>query len=285
MSVRHADFAGSWYPDSERRCHQMFEQFEAQAVPAPEGVGTLHGGVVPHAGWVFSGGIAYNVVRELARSNGGAIQTVLLFGGHLHPSSPITVMASGDFWTPLGAIPTDEELAAALIALPGVEAVSPERHTPDNTVELQAPLIRHLLPDASMVVVGAPPRAETLSLARAAAEQARRLGRRIVAVGSTDLSHYGPNYGWSPAGRGRAAQAWVREENDPRFIEQICRLDAQGAIDEGLTSSNACCPGAAAAAVELGRALGATAGHLLSYATSADVRPDDSFVGYAGIVF
>jgi AmmeMemoRadiSam system protein B len=284
MSVREADFAGSWYPESESRCLRMFEQFERSAKTVPDPGGPLRGGIVPHAGWVFSGGIAYNVIREVARAASGG-DTVLLFGGHLHPSSSLSVMTRGDFWTPLGPIPTDEELAARLASGPGVQQVDPERHAPDNTVELQAPLIKHLLPDATLVVIGAPPRSETLAFARTAAEQADRLGRKIVAIGSTDLSHYGPNYGWAPEGHGPAAEAWVREENDPRFIEKVCQLDAQGAIDEGLRSSNACCPGAAAAAIEVARAQGATTGHLLTYATSADIRPDTSFVGYAGIVF
>jgi MEMO1 family protein len=283
MTVRQADFAGSWYPDSERRCLQMFEQFEAAAVDAPVEASSLRGGIVPHAGWVFSGGIAYNVIRELART-APQTETVVLFGGHLHPSSPVGIMPQGDFWTPLGAIPTDEELAASL-AGGAVEIIAPERHAPDNTIELQAPLIRHLMPDAALLVVSAPPRAETLQLARDLAAAAERLGREIVAVGSTDLSHYGPNYGWAPAGGGAKAEAWVREENDPRFIERACALDPQGAMDEGLRSSNACCPGAAAAAMEIALARGAEQGHLLTYATSSDVRPDASFVGYAGIVF
>jgi MEMO1 family protein len=283
MATRRPDFAGSWYPSSERDCRRTFEQYEETCV-ARSAITAPRGGIVPHAGWFFSGRLAYNTIRELVRDATPA-DTVVLFGGHLLPSSSATVMVGGDFWTPLGEIPTDEELAEALASRVNVRREPADQHTPDNTTELQAPIIRHLLPEARLVVIAAPPRSETLVLASSVVEVARELGRRIVAIGSTDLTHYGPNYGWAPRGRGEQAVAWVRDENDRRWIDLACKLAAQGVIDEALESSNACCSGAAAAAIECGRHLGATSGELLAYATSADIRPDDSFVGYASILF
>jgi MEMO1 family protein len=284
MSIRRPDFAGSWYPSHEEECLRVFDEFERACVPR-KGTGNVRGGIVPHAGWVFSGRIAYNVLRELARHGAEHAETVVLFGGHLQPTSPATVMTEGEFWTPLGNIPVDKELAEPLVQRLDLRRETPEQHSPDNTVELQAPLIRHLLPRARLVVIGAPPRQEMLHLADTVVEVARELGRRIVVVGSTDLTHYGPNYGWTPQGIGAKAEAWVRENNDPRFIDLACRLEPRGMIDEALKSSNACCPGAAAAAVRGAQKLDAAAGELLAYATSADVRRDTSFVGYAGILF
>jgi AmmeMemoRadiSam system protein B len=77
----------------------------------------------------------------------------------------------------------------------------------------------------------------------------------------------------------------VREENDRRFINFALALEPTEMTNEALQSHNACCPGAAAAAAHCGRLLGASGGELLAYATSCDVRRDDSFVGYAAIVF
>ena len=283
MSVRRPDFAGSWYPDTASGCKAMFDQFERESV-AREGTEPVTAGIVPHAGWMFSGRIAYNVIRELARDSGQR-DTVVLFGGHLAPSSPMTIMARGELWTPLGTIPADEELAAAILDEWEVVRETPERHAPDNTTELQAPIIRHFFPEAMMVVIGAPPREATLRLADSLVGHATRLGRRLAVIGSTDLTHYGPNYGWAPMGLGDEAVRWVREENDPRWIERARQLDAQGMIKEAMDHKNACCPGAAAAAAQCARALGSSSGELLAYATSADIRPDASFVGYAGIVY
>lgn len=286
MSVRQPDFAGSWYPGTERECQRSFSEFEA-ASGEPCGLTPLHGGIVPHAGWVFSGRLAYHVIRELALAGSGEVDTVLLFGGHLRPSSPPTLVTEGELWTPLGNLAVDEELAGILLGDErlGIRREDPDRHAPDNTTELQLPILRHLLPSARILLVTAPPRESTLELADAAVAAGRALGRRLIAIGSTDLSHYGPNYGWEPKGRGPQAIRWVREENDRRFIERALELDARGAIEEGLRSSNACCPGAAAAALRCGELLGAQGGTLLDYAQSADLQPGDSFVGYAGIVF
>jgi AmmeMemoRadiSam system protein B len=157
--------------------------------------------------------------------------------------------------------------------------------TPDNTIELQLPFVKHFFPDARIVPIGAPPTAEAPAMGRAAVEISNRLGRRIRIVGSTDLTHYGPNYGFSPKGTGPAAVSWVKEENDRRIIEAILTLSPDQVIKEALSHQNACCAGAAATAIAAGAALGADAAELVAYATSYDKHPGDSLVGYAGVVF
>jgi AmmeMemoRadiSam system protein B len=283
MTVRQPNFAGSWYPRTDNQCQQMFEEFEQQCV-SRKGSGTLRGGIVPHAGWMFSGHIAYNVVRELSRSV-SEVDTVVVCGGHLHPSSPITVMSEGEFWTPFGNMPTDEELARALCDNHQVREESPKHHSPDNTIELQMPIVKHFFPEARTVIIGAPPREEMLQAASSLGDLASQLGRKILVIGSTDLTHYGPSYGFSPKGHGPQAEKWVREENDARFVELACKMDPQGVMQEALATHNACCPGAAASAIRYASGQGASEGELLTYATSSDIRADDNFVGYAGIVF
>ena len=114
--------------------------------------------------------------------------------------------------------------------------------------------------------------------------QGRRAGESFVA-GSTDLTHYGPNYGFLPEGLGDRALQWVRTVNDRRIIDSMLALDTAGAIEKALKERSACSAGGAAAAMSFARARGARSGELLRYMTSSDVYPADSFVGYAGIVF
>ncbi|WP_373501387.1 AmmeMemoRadiSam system protein B [Desulfococcus sp.] len=119
------------------------------------------------------------------------------------------------------------------------------------------------------------------SLRRAAAD----LGRKVFFLASTDLTHYGPNYGFSPKGRGTEALEWVRDVNDAGFIAALFALDGREVIRRGNEDKAACSPGAAAAAVGFSRALGYTNPRLCGYYTSHDVHPSESFVGYCSVVY
>ena len=212
MGIRRPHFAGAWYPDQEAACLSELETFEASAVPY-QGETPLVGGLVPHAGWTFSGRLAFNTIREVARSMGDEGDlTVALLGGHLGPRSPAGVLSEGEIWTPLGPIQTDGELANALSRRFTLIPHGPEDHPQDNTVELQFPIIRKLMPTARLLVISAPANPGSFELAHALVQEAQHLGRRLAIIGSTDLTHYGPNYGWAPRGVGEQAEQWVRQE-------------------------------------------------------------------------
>jgi len=78
---------------------------------------------------------------------------------------------------------------------------------------------------------------------------------------------------------------WVRNENDQRILDAMTAMDPERVIREALESQNACCAGAAAAAIAAAKQLGAAEAETIAYATSYDKSPGDSFVGYAGVVF
>jgi AmmeMemoRadiSam system protein B len=113
---------------------------------------------------------------------------------------------------------------------------------------------------------------------------AKELGVSILAFGSTDLTHYGPNYGFSPKGYGPEAVQWVKEVNDKKFIDQTLKLDGDGMLKSAAQDQSACSAGGAVAAVAAAKANGAHKASLIDYYTSYDIMPGDSFVGYAGIL-
>jgi len=108
---------------------------------------------------------------------------------------------------------------------------------------------------------------------------------QVKVIGSTDLTHYGYNYGFTSKGTGKEAVDWVRNENDRRVIDAMLALEPEQVIAEARANQNACCAGAAATAIEAGKHLGADCADTIAYATSYDKSPGDSFVGYVGIVF
>jgi len=284
MPIRTADFAGTWYPGTERECLAAIRSFTDPALSCPAGVQRVLGGIVPHAGWAFSGKIACNVIRCLSEG-GEEADTVLIFGHHMHPRSPNLIMKEGFWETPFGELEIDSEITALLIQEFDFEVETATRHVQDNTIELQLPFVRHFLPGARIVTIGSPPREDALAIARRAADHCLRLGRKAKVIGSTDLTHYGPSYGFLPKGDGSQALQWVKTVQDRAVIEQMLRMDSRGVIREALQSQNACCSGAAAAAIAASEALGAAHANEIAYMTSYDVRPDSNFVGYVGIVY
>ena len=283
MEVRKAHFAGSWYPAEAAECERQIERFLSDAqgfsTPACDRVG----GIVPHAGWYFSGAIACSTIARLR--DAASPDVVVIFGMHLHPASSCFIMAEGAWETPFGALRIESRLARALIERFDFTVETAARHIQDNTVELQLPFVKYLFPQAAIVPVGAPPRPVALQIGRAAIEEAQRLEMTAKVIGSTDLTHYGSNYGFGGHGRGASAVEWVRDENDRRIIEAMLAMTPEKVIEEALANQNACCSGAAAAAIAAGRQLGASRAETVAYATSYDRHPAESFVGYVGIVF
>jgi AmmeMemoRadiSam system protein B len=208
----------------------------------------------------------------------------LLFGMHLHPQSPCYMMTEGAWETPFGSIEVDRELAAELKELHEFVVETPTDFTPDNTVELQLPFLKYFFPDAKVVALGVPPSIGSLEVGISAVDVARKRGRTVMIVGSTDLTHYGANYGFTAKGTGKSAVSWVREKNDPAVIEAMLDLDPERIVRVAQANQNACCAGAAATAVAGATRLGADKAEHVAYATSYEKSPGDSFVGYVGIL-
>jgi AmmeMemoRadiSam system protein B len=282
MNVRRASFAGSWYPDTPEACEREIKQFlDIKTLEIPKGPWV--GGIVPHAGWYFSGAIACHVIHAL--KTGVPPDVFLLFGMHLHPASPNYMMTEGAWETPFGELAIETEVTLRLSKKFPFHIETARNHTKDNTIELQLPFIKYFFPKAKIVPMGVPPAETSLSVGQAAAEITSELGLNTRVIGSTDLTHYGYNYGFTPEGTGTSAVNWVRNENDRKVIETMLSMNPTGVIEEALANQNACCSGAAAAAMAAGKARGATSARQTAYATSYDKSPGDSFVGYVGIVF
>ncbi len=283
MSIRRAMFAGSWYPADARSCEKEIQGFLKEASGREVPLEHPAAGIVPHAGWYFSGSIACDVIHRLA--DGDPADVVLLFGMHLRPSDPRFIMADGSWETPFGPLDVDEDLARELIERFDFRVETPENFVQDNTIELQLPFVKYFHPQARIVPMGVPPVPDSLQIGKTAARLAARDGKCLRIIGSTDLTHYGSNYGFTPVGTGPEALRWVRDENDRRVIDAMLAMAPDRVIEEGLNRHNACCAGAAATAIAASRELGAGRAHEVAYATSYDKHPGESFVGYVGVVF
>jgi AmmeMemoRadiSam system protein B len=296
MAFKKASFAGTWYPAAGPECARSMKKYDEEGdlvplldeVPArPAGQG-FFGGIVPHAGWYFSGKTAYSVFRSidhLSRSRGKQPDLFFLFGMHLPPRGPNYLFIDEGFETPLGRIRVNGEAAEGMVNKFQFVKMSARDSVSDNTTELQLPFIRHLFPEAEILSMGVSPDERALQIGETAFELARELGKTPCFIGSTDLTHYGPNYGFMPRGIGIQSVKWVKEHNDREIVDTFLQARPDQVIEKALSAHSACCPGAAAAAIAAVKRGGADRGVLIDYTTSYDRHPDSSFVGYAGVLF
>lgn len=283
MATRNADFAGSWYPARESECLELIRLYERDSIVRPYGERGCTGGIVPHAGWFFSGKIAYNVIRYL--KNGIKPDLFVIFGRHLYPGSGNFIMADGEWATPFGNLSIAGDVADRIISEYKFTVETHSRYEPENTIELQLPFIKYLFPEVEILPLGLPPANQSISIGKRIGEIVKEMKKTAFVLGSTDLTHYGPGYANTPKGVGQRAVEWVKNDNDKRMLDLILEMEPEKIIRESLIHSNACCSGAVAAAVATVKELGAVEAKKLIYSTSYDVRPDSSFVGYCGVVF
>jgi len=274
MSIRRASLPPGWYPRDAASVRSAVESWKSPSF----GKGAK-AAIAPHAGWTFSGRIA-----SIAWSALGEAETVAIVGGHLPSSSPILFAPENGFESPFGTIAADLELRDRLLdLLAGLSLPTAGDRAPDNTVEVHLPFMGLFAAGARVLWLRAPASGAAIELGKAIHEAATSLGRKVVVLGSTDLTHYGPDYGFEPKGRGSAAERWVREVNDRKFLDALIALDPTSAISFAVEEGSACSPGAAAAALAFALAEGAGTFAELAYGTSLDVRPASSFVGYAAL--
>ncbi|MBN1342128.1 MAG: AmmeMemoRadiSam system protein B [Phycisphaerae bacterium] len=290
MMVRDPIVSGQFYPGRRDACLKQIEEcmpgdLDAEALPK-----ALFGGIVPHAGWTFSGPTAARVFASLAERRSPKV--VVLFGAdHARATRSGAVFGEGRWSSPLGDVDVDDRLAERITSMTQVVENDPHAHGREHSIEVQIPFVKHLWQEASIlpIIVTSGPRAIEVGQAVARAIEAYKTD--AVVIGSTDLTHYGANYGFTPRGIGPEALAWAKDVNDRRLIDRILDFDAQGVIEDAAANHSACGAGAIAATIAACRQLGATQAAVLEHTTSHEISRrmfDESAtiaVGYAGIVF
>ncbi|MHC4215522.1 MAG: AmmeMemoRadiSam system protein B [Planctomycetota bacterium] len=290
MGKRKPAVAGQFYSGGAECLGDLKQCLPAEAIDVdlPE---PIVAGIVPHAGWVFSGnmaGLVFVSIKQTCKE----VDTFVIFGAaHRYFDSRAAVYDHGSWLTPLGEIGIDEELAGAIANMDCVEA-NPDAHRDEHSIEVQIPFVQHLFGAAKIVPIIVPASASAVELGRQIGGIiADSKDKNIICIGSTDLTHYGPGYGFCPAEAGVDGPRWAKEVNDREFIDLALKMEAPKLLERALETGNACGPGAAAAVVAVAAKLGRTKGVLLGHTHSNEVmkakfgRSSSDSVGYAGIVF
>ncbi|MDR3247970.1 MAG: AmmeMemoRadiSam system protein B [Treponema sp.] len=293
MTIHEPVLPAGWYPRDAAGITRFLEPFKAGAA-SPGATASGIAAMSPHAGWYYSGAVSAAAFAALDKS----ADTIVILGGHLAARSPVLLVTEDAYRSPLGLMDIDGELRAALCTAFGKTGHpwAADRYR-DNTVEVLVPLAHYFFPRSRLLALRLPADSSSFQTGQSLADAAKALGRKIVVIASTDLTHYGPNYGFSPQGQGARALAWMREVNDRRFIDAVLEGNPETVLLRAEEESSACSAGAVLGALGFacafsGDAARRSGAELLAYGTSADVAEDphggdipDSFVGYAAITW
>jgi MEMO1 family protein len=265
--IRSPAVAGRFYPDDPGQLRE-----EADSLLATENQDKIRARacVVPHAGYKYSGRVAGEVYRGMEIPS----RVILIGPRHFPRGAPMAILSDGAWQTPLGLAPMDARLAGKLSRACPLLREDAVAHSAEHSLEVQLPFLQRLAPTFSFVpiVIGTVQYGDLESLGHALAEVIRSELEPILLVASSDMNHYEADD--------------VTRVKDRKAIDRILALEPRELFDtvrsEGISM---CGYGATVAMLTAMRALGATRGELVRYATSGDVNGDlQEVVGYAGIV-
>jgi AmmeMemoRadiSam system protein B len=266
MWMRTPVVAGQFYPIRPEK----LKEYLREAIPRGARSLPAVGLVAPHAGYMYSGGVAGQVY--------GAVDvpdTVLLLGpNHTGRGSLAAIVSEGTWATPLGTATIDKELAQALMTRCPLLKEDIRAHDFEHSLEVQLPFIQHKNPKAAIVPIAfmlrSPEEIETVG--RSIGEVLKGWGKPVLMVASSDMTHY--------------ESADSAKTKDALAIEKVLDLNPAGLLETvGRNQISMCGVIPTAVMLWAARALGAKEAKMVAYATSGDVSGDfGSVVGYAGIV-
>jgi AmmeMemoRadiSam system protein B len=296
--ARRPAVAGMFYPADADECRRLarryvFRDEDASSRSAQRSEklepGAL-GGIVPHAGWICSGAIAGEAIREIAKS-AGAVDVVVVFGAvHTPVEIDFAALDSHTSWLEPGSeTQVADEIRTKLSAAGGLFAIDDQFHQREHAVEVELPLIREAWPSSALLPIEVPLIDDAIEIGQRVARQMSDAKLRAVFLASSDLTHYGPAYRFAPAGVGLQGLDWAKR-NDQRVLDRIEAFEIERIVSEVRHNQNACGGGAIAAMMSACREHGASGArvirHASSYETLKDVAPQrpDNAVGYAGVI-
>lgn len=265
-SVRRAALAGTWYPSHATGLRSELDAHLRNAPPT--GLeGRLVALISPHAGLMYSGGVAAHGFALLRHRRNATV--ALLGPSHRHGFDGVAVYDRGAWDTPLGRTPIDEDLATQLLWTGAPFFSGPDEHRFEHSLEMQLPFLQHLVSNLRIVpmLMGWQSRATIDAAASALADVCR--SPNVVLLASSDLSHYN--------------DAHAAKTLDGHVLEDVARLDAESLMNRlEKAPEHACGGGPIVAVMRAARAVGADRSTVLRYGHSGEAGEHDvsRVVGY-----
>jgi AmmeMemoRadiSam system protein B len=287
--------AGSFYaPTKESLKNQIEKCFLNKYGPGDlpknlkKGLRKINILVSPHAGYLFSGAIAAHAYYQLA--NNSAPEVFIIMGPNHIGYPGFCIMREGKWKIPLGDINIDLELVDAIINNSQYVNINPTAHIMEHSIEVQLPFLKYIYSDFKIVpiTVGYCNFEQIQDVGFAIANSIKKTKKDVVIISSTDFTHYGGIYNYTPAGVGpiEKVNKWVHD-TDKLLLDLILNQDASGLVKIVKEKKYTMCGSfPVSTALVAAKELNTKEGKLLKYATSYDVQGSkDAIVGYGSLIF
>ncbi|MFQ5684052.1 MAG: AmmeMemoRadiSam system protein B [Candidatus Binatia bacterium] len=276
VGVRPPAVAGSFYAAEAEELKRELKECLVASPLGPRGVTSpspsLLGGMVPHAGYAYSGPCAAHLYSCLVRDVG----CVVIVGVNHRGNGTRVALSSAEYWeTPLGRVEVDQELGRLLQTQIDILESDDRSHLREHSIEVQLPFLQSILEPFTFLPISlsyiSEQECDWLGHAIAhvvALESASK--KKTVLLASSDLNHY-----LSPK---------ETERLDRLALDQVLSLNPAGLLktveEEGVTM---CGVFPVAVVLFAAKALGARKVRLLKHCHSGDTFPMREVVGYASV--
>ena len=143
LADRKPAVAGQFYPSDSTELRKMLSGFFAP-LPEPETNPLTAAVIVPHAGYVFSGGVAAAAFNQLNPEV--EYKTVFVIGcSHRSAFAGGSVYTSGNYVTPLGTVRVDLETARKLAVTHTELSFDPGYQLNEHSIEVEIPFLQFRL--------------------------------------------------------------------------------------------------------------------------------------------
>ena len=270
QKIRKPFVAGQFYPENPSVLQDEIKTLLARARSSPDP--KVRGLIVPHAGYMYSGGVAaeaYKTVQDCSFD-------LVIIIAFLHRVYLKGVLVDDvDFYeTPLGRVPADKNFARQMrAASPCLREEVAGDSIEEHSLEVQIPFLQTVIKGLKIVPVYMGE--HSLENAKAIAGALGKLlsGKNALVVVSTDLSHFYPY-----------ETAVQKDQKLIKLIEQgdLSKISKASRAGE----AEACGLGPVASSLLLAGELGWGNPELIHYENSGDVTGDRrSVVGYAAMAY
>ncbi len=268
--------AGKWYPaDANTLRGQIVQLFAKADVQPKDNVVAL---ILPHAGYQYSGQTAAFGVKAAGRK----YKRIVIIGPSHYVNMPetLSVPEAAVYTTPLGEVGLDVEFIEKLRKNKIFKSI-PFVHQQEHSVQIELPLLQYGLKDFELVpIVAGACSPETIG--KAASVLKDLVDEKTLLVASSDFTHYGPSYGYTPFDVNIPEQI---KKLDMGAYEKIARLDGNGFLQYKQKTGATIC-GYVPIAILLSMLAEDTKAELLKYSTSGELTGDfTNSVSYLSAAF